>query len=127
LSGAALTVASSGPEDVAVLLRLKVFVLTEGVVVDVVVILVTPPSLPLGALLFDTTRIETTEWDDDDGDDDDDDAAANCEVGEDVMVGAGCMLEKVGAGAPVAGMHRDPPQESPAGQQAVTPLNTQVG
>jgi hypothetical protein len=39
--------------------------------------------------------------------------------------GAAGMLENVRD--PVAGMHRDPPQESPFGQQAVTPLKIQVG
>jgi hypothetical protein len=47
-------------------------------------------------------------------------------VGEDVIVGAADMLAKLGA--PVAaGMQSDPPQESPMGQHAVTPLKTQVG
>jgi hypothetical protein len=45
-----------------------------------------------------------------------------------VVVGAEPMLDKVGnpVGIP-DGMQRDPPQVSPFGQQAVTPLNTQVG
>jgi len=37
------------------------------------------------------------------------------------LVGADPMLVKP------AGMQRDPPQLSPSGQQAVTPLKTQVG
>jgi len=90
-------------------------VLTWSVAVDVVDVVVTPPE-PIGALLFETTRIEITETLVEDPAADD---------GEEVMLGAADMLEKVGN--PVAGMQRDPPQESPEGQQAVTPLNTQVG
>lgn len=41
-----------------------------------------------------------------------------------VVVGAGPMLPML---VIPAGMQRDPPQVSPFGQQAVTPLKTQVG
>jgi len=45
-----------------------------------------------------------------------------------VVIGASLVDDDAAAtGNPVAGMQSDPPHVSPTGQQAVMPLNTQVG
>jgi hypothetical protein len=104
-----------------VLPRLKLFVLAMGVVVEVLVVtLITMDVLDIEVLLI----VEFAKPDEDLED------TINTAVDEGLMLEVGFDDMLVTVGIPVdmpAGMQRDPPQESPTGQQAVTPLKTQVG
>jgi len=118
LVGAAATETCTGLFD-EVLPRLKLLVLAIGVVVEVLVVTLVV-SAPLDFELMDMVEFENPP----EVEEEEDIINIADDVGLD-DVDEDDMLLVVGSIPP--GMQSDPPQESPTGQHAVTPLNTQVG
>jgi len=118
LVGAAATETCTGLFD-EVLPRLKLLVLAIGVVVEVLVVTLVV-STPLDFELMEMVEFENPP----EVEEEEDIINTADDVGLD-DVDEDDVLLVVGNTPP--GMQSDPPQESPTGQHAVTPLNTQVG
>jgi hypothetical protein len=119
LVAAAATETCTGLFD-EVLPRLKLLVLAIGVVVEVLVVTLVV-SAPLDFELMDMVEFENPP----EVEEEEDIINTADDVGLDDVDEDDVLLLVVGSIPP--GMQSDPPQESPTGQHAVTPLNTHVG